>query len=73
MKNAQKRELRQAGVSYEVYSFKSDAVNALNELDDLLAHWEGNLYLDDSHNQVVSNIKTIEQLRVTYLKRLLGE
>ena len=73
MKNAQKRELRQAGVSYEVYSFKSNAVNALNELDDLLAHWESNLYLDDSHNQVVSNIKTIEQLRVTYLKRLLGE
>ena len=73
MKNAQKRELRQAGVSYEVYSFKSNAVNALNELDDLLAHWESNLYLDESHNQVVSNIKTIEQLRVTYLKRLLGE
>lgn len=73
MKYEERREAKQAGIHCNIYNFKMKALDALNILDDLLTDWQQKLYLDDTHNQVVANIKTIEKWRKVYLKRLLGE
>ena len=64
---------KQAGIHYNIYSYKLKALDALNLLDDLRDEWVDKLYADSNHAQVRENIKTIESWRKSYLKRLLGE
>jgi hypothetical protein len=73
MKYEERRKAKQAGIHCNIYNLKLKALDALNILDDLLADWNDKLYLDDTHKQVVANIKTIEEWRKLYLKRLLEE
>ena len=73
MNYEQRQKAKNAGIHYNIYSLKIKAIDALVILDDLLSDWSDQLYQDDNHNQVVANIKTIEEWRKVYLKRLLGE